>query len=91
VEEGQSAEVLAGGTLSFHKGDYVRMIIAPNARMGTVEETKLEQGRVLVLFRLDPRFKAKLPDFYVGEEDLEHCQRPSDAQVKTINDYTTGL
>jgi len=64
------------------------MIIAPNARMGTVEDSKLEQGRVLVLFRLDPRFSAKLPDFYLLEDDLERCQRPSDAQVKTINDHT---
>jgi len=74
--------------LSFHKGDYVRMKVAPNARMGTVEDSKLEQGEVLVLFRLDPRFSEKVPDFYLREEDLQHCERPSDAQVKTINDHT---
>ena len=28
----------------FHKGDYVRMKLSPNTRMGTVEDNKLSAG-----------------------------------------------
>jgi hypothetical protein len=33
------------------KGDYVRLLIAPNTRIGTIEESKTEAGEVLYLFR----------------------------------------
>lgn len=33
------------------KGDYVRMLIAPNTRIGTIEGSKTEGGLVRYLFR----------------------------------------
>jgi hypothetical protein len=37
--------------LCFIRGDYVRMKLSPNTRMGTVEDSKLERGHVEYLFR----------------------------------------
>jgi hypothetical protein len=65
----------------FHKGDYVRMKLSPNTRMGTVEDNKLERGHVEYLFRSDPRFSQHLPDVYLTEDELEHTQRPSDIEI----------
>jgi hypothetical protein len=69
----------------FYKGDYVRMKLSPNTRMGTVEADKLEHGHVQYLFRSDPRFSHRLPDVYLTEEELEHFQRPSDAEIAKID------
>jgi hypothetical protein len=69
----------------FHKGDYVRMKLSPNTRMGTVEENRLEGRRVEYLFRSDPRFSQRLPDVYLTEDELEHSQRPSDTQIAKID------
>jgi hypothetical protein len=68
----------------FHKGDYVRMKLSPNTRMGTVEDNKLERGHVEYLFRSDPRFSRQLPDVYLTEDELEHSQRPSDEEIAKI-------
>jgi hypothetical protein len=68
----------------FHKGDYVRMKLSPNTRMGTVEGTKLERGQVQYLFRSDPRFSHGLPDVYLMDDELEHSQRPSDEEIARI-------
>ena len=67
------------------KGQYVRMVVAPNTRKGTIIDTKLEHGHVEFLFQHDPRFDDRTPDFWVFESDIELCQRPSDAEVATIN------
>jgi len=69
----------------FHKGDYVRMKLSPNTRMGTVEDNKLEHGQVQYLFHSDPRFSHRLPDVYLMEDELEHAQRPSDAEMAKID------
>ena len=69
----------------FHKGDYVRVKLSPNTRMGTVEDNKLERGHVEYLFRSDPRFSRQLPDVYLTEDELEHSQRPSDEEIAKID------
>ena len=70
----------------FNKGDYVRHLMAPNTRLGTIEGSKVERDRVHYLFRTDPRFYDPLPDFYVLEGEIELCQRPNDEHVRQIND-----
>jgi hypothetical protein len=75
----------------FHKGDYVRMKLSPNTRTGTVEGNKWERGHVQYLFRSDPRFSHGLPDVYLMEDELEHSQRPSDAEIVKINDLIRGV
>lgn len=69
-----------------NKGDYVRMKIAPNTRLGTIEGMKEERGRVQYLFRADPRFYEPLPDSYIFEDEVELCQRPDDERARHIND-----
>jgi hypothetical protein len=66
-------------------GQYVRMILAPNTRMGTLGEAKTEHGRLEYLFHHDTRFDDVLPPFYVPESDVEACSRPTDDQVTAIN------
>ena len=43
-------------------GSYVRKMMAPNARMGTITETRTRKGRVEYLFHQDSRFDGVLPD-----------------------------
>jgi hypothetical protein len=69
----------------FKEGDYVRMKLGPNAQQGTIHLAVNHGGRSQFLFRLDPRFEEKLPDFFVSEGDIEACARPTDDQVFAIN------
>jgi hypothetical protein len=66
-------------------GQYVRMVIAPNTRMGTITDKKVEGARVEYLFHHDPRFDDRLPDCWVPPSDIEPCDRPTDSQVAAIN------
>ena len=66
--------------LCFHKGDYFRMQLSPNTRMGAIEDNRLE-GHVEYLFRSDPRFSQQLPDVYLTEDELEYSRRPSDIEI----------
>jgi hypothetical protein len=63
----------------FNNGDYVRLLIAPNTRIGTIEGNKTERGRLHYLFRQDKRVSGEkdTPDFYLLESELEACE-PSD-------------
>jgi hypothetical protein len=72
---------------TFSKGDYVRLMIAPNTRCGTLQDSRIERGRVQFLFRQDDRIfhVGGTPDFWVPEDEIEPCQPPSDAEVKAIN------
>jgi hypothetical protein len=63
-------------------GTYVRLVEAPNETMGTVSEGTQEAGKEKYRFHHDERF---VPDLYVFGYDIEECQRPSDAEVATIN------
>jgi hypothetical protein len=64
-------------------GDYVRMLMPSNTRLGTIEGTKVEQDKVHYLLHGDPRI-ADPRDFYVLESEVELCEKPDDAQVKQI-------
>ena len=73
----------------FTNGDYVRVKMAPNHRMGTIDDIKTERGRVEYLFRQDQRFHEAVQGFvfeaWIPEGELERCTRPSDQQVDDIN------
>lgn len=71
----------------FNQGDYVRLLIAPNTRIGTIEGSKTDRGRLLYLFRQDKRVLGErdTPDFYLLESEIEVCERPSDEEVAAIN------
>jgi len=66
-------------------GQYVRMVLAPNARMGTITKLRTRNGRTEYLFHHDSRFDDVLPDVWQMESELEACERPTDAQVAAIN------
>lgn len=61
------------------------MRLAPNTRMGTIKDARLEHGHVEYLLQHDQRFNDRLPDFYIYEDDFEICGRPSDQRVRMIN------
>jgi hypothetical protein len=67
------------------KGQYVRMLIAPRTRNGTITDTRVEHGRVEYLFHHDPRFDDRTPDFWLSESEVEPCNPPTDAEVAAIN------
>jgi hypothetical protein len=75
------------------KGDYVRLLIAPNTRIGTIEGSKTEAGRVLYLFRQDKRVleEQQPADCYVLERELAVSQRPSDAEIDILNRLQPSL
>ena len=66
-------------------GQYVRLILAPKTRKGTIIDTKTEHGHTEYLFHHDERFDDRVPDFWAEESDFEACARPTDAEVATIN------
>lgn len=72
--------------MGFQTGDYVRFVIAPNTRMGTIEGSQIRRGFVEYHFRLDPRLDEPGPVFeaWIPEAELEYCARPSDEQVAAI-------
>lgn len=75
------------------KGDYVRLLIAPNTRIGTIEGSKTEAGEVLYLFRQDKRVleEQDTPDCYVLERKLAVSQRPADAEIDILNRLQSSL
>lgn len=66
-------------------GSYVRLILAPETRRGTIREVSNAQGKERFLFKLDPRFSDRLDDFYVFSDEIEECECPSDEEVRRIN------
>jgi hypothetical protein len=66
-------------------GAYVRMVLAPQTRRGTVHLAIDDKGEPQFLFRLDRRFRDDLPDFFICDGDVEECPRPSDEEVAAIN------
>lgn len=68
------------------KGDYVRMKVAPNTRLGTIEGSRKEGKYVTYIFRSDPQYYDPLPDFYVIEAEVELCKRPGDEYFRQINE-----
>lgn len=66
-------------------GQYVRMIAAPNTRIGTIQGARFDRDHVNLLFHQDPRIVPSLPDIWMQESELEECLRPTDEQVEMIN------
>jgi len=69
------------------KGQYVRMLIAPQTRMGTIEGSEERRGRVMYIFRQDPRLKEIGPpvEIFLSEEEVEPCARPTDEYWQQVN------
>ena len=67
---------------------YVRLVVAPTTRIGTIIRMKAEHGRMQYLFHLDERFADNLLDFWAEEGDFEPCERPTDEYVAAINAMT---
>ncbi len=66
-------------------GQCIRMVAAPNTRIGTIKAARFERGHVSVLFHQDPRLVYTLPDVWMQESEFEECIRPTDEQVAMIN------
>jgi hypothetical protein len=64
---------------------YVRLVLAPRTRIGTIARTKIQHGRTEYLFHQDERFADKLTDFWAVDGDFEPCERPTDEYVAAIN------
>lgn len=75
------------------KGDYVRLLIAPNTRIGTIEGSKTEAGEALYLFRQDNRVleEQDTADCYVLGKELAVSQRPADAEIDILNRLRQSL
>jgi hypothetical protein len=43
-------------------GQYVRIVTAPNTRIGTIKAARFDRERVSFLFHQDPRLAYTLPD-----------------------------
>jgi hypothetical protein len=66
-------------------GQYVRMVVAPNNRMGTIRAACFKKDHVVLLFHQDPRLASTLPDVWMQEAELEECRRLTDEQIAMIN------
>jgi hypothetical protein len=66
-------------------GSYVRLVLFPETRMGTLHQFGQIGETPQFVFRLDPRFKEKLADFFVEEDDVQECERPSDDDINETN------
>jgi len=66
-------------------GQYVRMIAAPNTRIGTVRAARFDSDHPSFLFHQDPRIIFALPDLWMRDFELEECRPPTDDQVAMIN------
>jgi hypothetical protein len=66
---------------------YIRLLIPPNNWTGTIDAVReSEMGkRTEYLFHLDERFKEQEEDFYVFEEEIEQCDRLTDAELAATN------
>lgn len=66
-------------------GQYVRMVVAPTTRMGTVKAARFERGQISFLFHQDSRLDVIFPDIWLLESELEECAPPTDQQLAEIN------
>ena len=80
-------EQLGGGALTpkLLPGRYVRLVIAPNTRMGSVEGTRGEGGCQHYSFRHGRRFDDTLPDAWVYEDEIGPWGGLTDVEVAVIN------
>jgi len=66
-------------------GQYVRMVAAPNTRIGIIKAARFDRDHTSFLFHQDPRIKFVFPDLWMRDSELEECRRPTDEQVAMIN------
>jgi hypothetical protein len=66
-------------------GQYVRMVAAPNTRIGTIRAARFDREHASFLFHQDPRITFALPDLWMRDFELEECRRPTDEQIAKIN------
>lgn len=75
--------------MALENGQYVRMRIAPDTRIGTIEGSEVQRGRTMYIFRQDPRLKEAVPgppvEIFVAEEEVEPCKRPTDDYWDKVN------
>jgi hypothetical protein len=71
-------------------GQYVRKVVAPNTRVGTIKAARFKRDHVSFLFHQDPRLVYTLPDVWMRESELEECRQLTDEQVAMINNMETG-
>jgi len=69
-------------------GQYVRMVAAPNTRIGTIKAARFERDHFSFLFHQDPRLIYTLPDVWMRESELAECGQLTDEQVAMINNLT---
>jgi len=69
-------------------GQYFRMVVAPNIRIGIIKAVRFDRDHASFLFHQDPRIKFDLPDLWMRDSELEECRRPTDQQVAMINNMT---
>ncbi len=69
-------------------GRYVRMVVAPNTRIGTIEAARFDRDHASFLFHQDPRIEFKLPDVWIRDTEVEECGRPTEEEVAKINDMS---
>ena len=67
-------------------GQYVRMVVAPKTRIGTVRAMRVDEDRVSILFHQDPRLAFALPDMWLQRSEVEECVPPTDEQIRGINE-----
>jgi hypothetical protein len=67
-------------------GQYVRMVAAPNTRLGIIKAARFDRDHVSFLFHQDPRLLCALPDVWMEDSELEECPPLTDEQVSMIND-----
>jgi hypothetical protein len=60
------------------------MVLAPQTRRGTIHTKINDEGQPQFVFRLDPRFRDNLPEFFINDGDVEECLPPSDVEVAAI-------
>jgi hypothetical protein len=69
-------------------GRYVRMVVAPNTRFGTIEAARFDKDHASFLFHQDPRIDYKIPDVWIHDTEIEECVRPTEEEVALINNMT---
>lgn len=70
-------------------GQYVRMVVAPNTRIGTIQAVQFRRDHASFLFHQDPRIASALPDIWLRDSEFEECDRPTDEQIMRINELRT--
>jgi hypothetical protein len=69
-------------------GQYVRIVVAPDTRIGTIKAARFDRDHASFLFHQDPRLVYTIPDVWMQDSELEECSRPTDERVSMINNMT---